>query len=64
MTNIVNFLKYKPVHYTVHFTHDENEFSVQVMDVADDEESRRRVADAMEHAARMIREEHKDNANG
>ena len=54
MADIVEFIKYKPVHYTVHLSHDERGFSVQVVDVADDPESRKRVADGLRKAADMI----------
>lgn len=58
---VINFLKYRPVRYTVHLSHDENGFSIQVMDVADDDESRLKVADALEYAASMIRDRHRAN---
>lgn len=54
MADIIEFIKYKPVHYTVHLSHDERGFSVQVMDVSEDEESRKRVAAALRKAASMI----------
>jgi uncharacterized protein (UPF0276 family) len=57
MSDIIEFIKYKPVHYTVHLSHDHNGFSVQVMDVAEDAESRQRVADALRKAADMIEED-------
>lgn len=56
MADVVEFIKYRPVHYTVHLSHDERGFSVQVMDVAEDDESRKRVAAALRKAADMIDE--------
>lgn len=54
MSEIINFIKYKPVTYSVHLTHYEDNFSVEVTGVTDDEESRRRVAAALRQAADMI----------
>jgi len=56
MVDIVEFIKYRPVHYTVHLFHDERGFSVQVMNVAEDDESRKRVSAALRMAADMIDE--------
>ena len=56
MNNVIEFIKYKPVHYTVHLSHDADGFTVQVIDVADDNESRKRVAAALRKAAKMITE--------
>jgi hypothetical protein len=57
MSIIIEFIKYKPVQYTVHLSHDERGFSVQVVGVADDKESRKRVAAGLRKAAEMIDEE-------
>lgn len=58
MADVINFLKYSPVNYTVHLSHTEDGLSVQIMDVASDKESQLRVADALEYAAEMIRGRH------
>lgn len=54
MSEIINFIKYKPVTYSVHLTHYEDDFSVEVTGADDDEESRKRVAAALRYAANMI----------
>jgi hypothetical protein len=54
MSNIINFIKYKPITYSVHLTHYEDDFGVEVVGADDDAESRRRVAEALKYAAKMI----------
>jgi len=54
MADIINFIKFKPVTYSVHLTHYEDDFGVEVVGADDDEESRRRVAEALKYAAKMI----------
>lgn len=54
MADVVEFIKHKPVHYTVHVSHDEHGFSVRVMDVSDNQQSRERVAEALRKAADLI----------
>ena len=56
VNNVIEFIKYKPVQYTVHLSHDADGFTVQVVDAADDKESRKRVAAALRKAAKMITE--------
>jgi hypothetical protein len=54
MADIINFIKFKPVTYSVHLTHYEDDFGVEVVGCDDDAESRRRVAEALRYAAGMI----------
>lgn len=54
MSDVIEFIKYKPVHYTVHLSHYERGFSVHVVDVSDDPQSRKRVADELRRAADII----------
>lgn len=54
MADIINFIKFKPITYSVHLTHYEDNFGVEVVGADDDEESRRRVAEALKYAAKMI----------
>lgn len=54
MTNVVNFIRFKPVHYSVHLSHDESGFYVQVRDVSENDESRKRIAADLRRAAEMI----------
>ena len=54
MSNIINFIKYKPITYSVHLTHYEDDFGVEVVGADDDAESRKRVAEALRYAANMI----------
>ena len=54
MSDVIELIKYKPVHYTVYLSHDERGFSVQVADVSDESDSRKRVARDLRHAADLI----------
>lgn len=54
MADVINFLKFRPVNYTVHLSHSDDGFSVSVMDVEDSKESRERVSIALIKAANMI----------
>lgn len=54
MADIINFIKFKPITYSVHLTHYEDDFSVEVVGADDDDESRRCVAEALKYAAKMI----------